>query len=133
MWSAGGIYLNGSVQHSSDRNLKEDFTTIDAEEVLSKVIDMPITTWRFKSEGAEVKHIGPMAQDFMSTFGYGSSDKHIASTDADGVALAAIQGLNRKLEAKQAEIDRLEAELAKQAERFASLDQRLAAMEASME
>jgi glycogen debranching enzyme len=80
----------------------------------------------------------------MASFGYGSSDKHITSTDADGVALAAIQGLNLKLtqeladvrEEKQTEIDRLEAELAKQRatsdEQFASLEQRLLAMEASM-
>ncbi|HIA47624.1 MAG TPA: tail fiber domain-containing protein, partial [Candidatus Hydrogenedentes bacterium] len=84
---------------------------MDAEDVLSKVLDIPITTWRFKSEDDEVKHIGPVAQDFMASFGYGSSDKHITSTDADGVALAAIQGLNLKLtqelEEKQTEIDRL--------------------------
>ncbi len=76
----------------------------------------------------------------MASFGYGSSDKHITSTDADGVALAAIQGLNLKLtqeladvrEEKDSEIDRLEAELAKHDEQFASLEQRLLAMEASM-
>jgi hypothetical protein len=56
-----GIILNGVVQHSSDRNLKEGFTAIDAEDVLSKVLDIPITTWRFKSEDDEVKHIGPVA------------------------------------------------------------------------
>ena len=104
---------------------------------------MPISKWRFKSEDDDVKHIGPVAQDFMASFGYGSSDKHITSTDADGVALAAIQGLNEKLEAnlevtrgelaqKQAEIDRLEVENEAQNERFASLEQRLLAMEASM-
>ena len=139
VWSSE-IYLNGSVYHSSDRNLKEGFTPIDAEDVLSKVLDIPITTWRFKSEDDEVKHIGPVAQDFMASFGYGSSDKHITATDADGVALAAIQGLNLKLTQeladvraeKQTEIDRLEAELAKHDEQFASLEQRLLAMEASM-
>jgi len=55
--------------------------------------------------------------------------KHITSTDADGVALAAIQGLNLKLEEKQTEIDSLKKEFT---ERFASLEQRLLAMEASM-
>jgi hypothetical protein len=47
--------------------------------------------------------------------------------------------LTQELDAKQTEIDRLEAELAKQREedglrdeRFASLEQRLLAMEASM-
>ena len=107
----------------------QGFTPIDAEDVLSKVLDIPITTWRFKSEDDEVKHIGPVAQDFMASFGYGSSDKHITSTDADGVALAAIQGLNPKLEEKQAEIDSLKKEFTEQ---FASLEQRLLAMEASM-
>jgi hypothetical protein len=135
VWSSE-IYLNGAIYHASDRNLKEGFTPIDAEDVLSKVLDIPITTWRFKSEDDEVKHIGPVAQDFMASFGYGSSDKHITATDADGVALAAIQGLNLKLEAnleeKQTEIDRLEAELVKHDEQFASLEQRLLAMEASM-
>ena len=51
----------------------------------------------------------------MKTFGYGLDDKHITATDADGVALAAIQGLNHKLnnelQEKQAEIDRLKEEL----------------------
>ena len=67
----------------------------------------------------------------------------LPSRSRDRVALAAIQGLNLKLEdtrgelvkvraLKQAEIDRLEAELAKHDERFASLEQRLLAMEASM-
>ncbi|MDP7640115.1 MAG: tail fiber domain-containing protein, partial [Candidatus Hydrogenedentes bacterium] len=144
--ASGGIVLNGSVEHASDRNLKEGFAAVSAPEVLEKVLKMPVSTWRFKSEEDSVRHIGPMAQDFKAAFGYGGSDTHITSTDADGVALAAIQGLNQKLEdtrgelqdtrgelaEKQAEIDRLEAELAKHDEQFASLEQRLLAMEASM-
>ena len=140
VWSAGGIYLNGSVHAASDKNLKEGFSFVSGREVLDKVVEMPITRWKFKAEDDDVKHIGPVAQDFMASFGYGSSDKHITSTDADGVALAAIQGLNEKLEdtqtelanvraEKQAEIDRLEAEFTAQ---ISSLEQRLLAMEASM-
>jgi hypothetical protein len=34
-----------------------------------------------------------MAQDFHAAFQVGDDDKHIATVDADGVALAAIQGL----------------------------------------
>lgn len=45
---------------------------------------------------------GP-AQDFKAAFGAGESDTGIAAVDADGVALAAIQGLNRKLEETRAE------------------------------
>ena len=39
--------------------------------------------------------------------------KHIATVDADGVALAAIQGLNQKLEEKEARIKALEQRLEK--------------------
>jgi len=34
-----------------------------------------------------------MAQDFYSAFGIGEDEKYISTIDADGVALAAIQGL----------------------------------------
>ncbi|MFP6596643.1 MAG: tail fiber domain-containing protein [Candidatus Hydrogenedentota bacterium] len=126
VWSAGGIYLNGAVHASSDRNMKEDFSTINAQEVLAKVLEIPVTTWRFKSEDHSVRHIGPVAQDFMAAFGYGVDNRHITSTDADGVALAAIQGLNEKLklelDEKQAEIDFLN-------ERLVSFEQRLSAIE----
>jgi hypothetical protein len=60
-------------------------------------------------------HNGPMAQDFHAAFGLGDSDKAIGMQDADGVALAAIQGLNRKLESelrtKDAEIIKLKSRL----------------------
>lgn len=106
--ASGGIILNGAVQHASDRNLKEGFAFVDARKILDKVVDMPVSTWRFKSEDDSIQHIGPVAQDFMAAFGYGMSDKHITATDADGVALAAIQGLNAKLEEKSTRIDRQE-------------------------
>jgi len=41
-----------------------------------------------------------MAQDFRAAFGLGENDPTITTVDADGVALAAIQGLNAKLEEK---------------------------------
>jgi len=56
-----------------------------------------------------------MAQDFHAAFGVGSDDTHIANVDADGVALAAIQGLNEKVksgrEKAESRIERLEAEM----------------------
>jgi len=45
-----------------------------------------------------------MARDFHAAFGLGESEKRINTVDADGVALAAIQGLNQKLEEKDREI-----------------------------
>jgi hypothetical protein len=52
-----------------------------------------------------------MAEDFRAAFGLGDGDRGINSVDADGVALAAIQGLNAKLEAKVAEQAKEIAEL----------------------
>jgi hypothetical protein len=55
-----------------------------------------------------VIHIGPTAQDFHAAFGLGSDDETIGTVDADGVALAAIQGLdqdNQDLKARVAELE----------------------------
>ncbi len=54
-----------------------------------------------------------MAQDFYAAFGLGADDKHIAVVDESGVALAAIQGLNQKLNEKDAEIQDLKVRLEK--------------------
>jgi hypothetical protein len=94
----------------SDRNAKENFAPVSPSSVLDKVVSLPISQWNFKTD-AGVTHIGPMAQDFYAAFGLGTDDKHIATVDADGVALAAIQGLNQKLNEKDIEIQKLEARL----------------------
>jgi hypothetical protein len=119
------INLFGNIQAPSDRNLKEQFTRIDDAEVLSHVTTMPITRWRYKSD-TNTAHIGPMAQDFYAAFNVGADDKHIPLLDEGGVALAAIQGLNEKVEAgsqkSEIRIQNLEAE-------NADLKQRLEALE----
>jgi Chaperone of endosialidase len=96
----------------SDRSMKTDISPVRARDVLDKVIGLPISTWRYKAESGFVKHIGPMSQDLYRTFGFGASDKSITTVDADGIALAAIQGLNHKLvaesRAKDAKIFALE-------------------------
>lgn len=99
---------------SSDRNLKEEFVSVTPMEFLSKVVAMPLSTWRFK--GADRRHIGPMAQDFRAAFGLGADDRNITTSDVGGVALAAIQGLYQLLHERDGEIARLksnEQELAK--------------------
>ncbi len=107
-----GAYLSvgGSWTNSSDRNRKADIEAVDGVDVLARVLALPLSTWRYKVDGENLRHLGPMAQDFHAAFGLnGEDDTHIASVDADGVALAAIQGLNTKLEA---EVSALREELA---------------------
>lgn len=95
---------------SSDRALKENFQAVDAAEVLEAIAAMPITTWNLK--GSAVRQLGPTSQDFYAAFGLGSSDTSINTTDAQGVALAAIQGLYQVVREQRAEITALEARLA---------------------
>jgi hypothetical protein len=100
------------VEVTSDRDAKENVESLDSREVLEKVAALPMSTWSFKDdEDGAVRHMGPMSQDFHAAFGLGKSDKHITTVDADGVALAAIQGLNQKLEEKDAQIQALQKEL----------------------
>ncbi len=107
--SNGGTWTN-----ASSRTYKESFTPVDARAVLAKLAAMPITTWNYKQSGEGI-HMGPMAEDFKATFGLAGDGKSIATVDADGVALAAIQGLNQKLEAENAQLrlrlDAIEARL----------------------
>lgn len=93
----GNTWIN-----SSDRNLKENFTAIDPEQILCKVLALPVTEWNYKNKTA--RHLGPVAQDFSAQFNLGADDKSIATIDESGVALAAIQGLNKKLEQQSVEL-----------------------------
>lgn len=95
---------------SSDRNLKEAIQAISPQTMLNKVLALPVTSWQFI--GTNRRHIGPMAQDFRAAFGLGADDKNITTSDVSGVALAAIQGLNQKLEAEKAKNKAKEVEIA---------------------
>ena len=103
----------GSWTSLSDRNAKENFSDVDAKTVLAKVAAMPVLTWNYKTQDKTIRHIGPMAQDFKAAFNVGESDTGITTVDADGVALAAIQGLNQKLDEQKAENADLKARLEK--------------------
>src|SRR5713101_7164957 len=124
--AAGG----GSWGSMSDRNVKDHFAPVDKLQFLARVLALPITTWNYKTQVASIRHIGPMAQDFFAAFNVGEDDRHITDIDEGGVALAAIQGLNQKLQGMN---QKLEEELRqKDARMAAALSQketRLAAAE----
>ena len=117
-----------AVNITSDRNAKEVFEQVDPRAVLEKVMHLPITSWQYKSEPG-ARHLGPMAQDFHQAFALGRDERHITSVDEDGVALAAIQGLNQKLEEKEAELARLHSENQALADRLAAIERLLAVRE----
>jgi hypothetical protein len=124
-WNADGrVFVRGTVSTGSDRNIKENFSPIDPGEILKKVLALPVDCWNYKADpGAQ--HIGPVAQDFRAAFGLGSDDKFIATVDEEGVALAAIKGLNHKVENQDSE---LRAQLREQAEQIKALQAKLEAV-----
>ena len=124
----GNVHVYGTVSANgvlltSDRNVKENFTAINAREVLAKVAALPVTEWNYKSDSKAQPHIGPMAQDFQAAFQLGQDDKHISVVDENGVALAAIQGLNQKVEEKDATIQQQAADIADLKARLEKLEQ----------
>jgi hypothetical protein len=135
VWNDGTILTRGTVYSrgvalTSDRNAKQNFSSVNALGVLEKVAAMPISRWNYKTDSSKVTHVGPMAQDFHAAFGLnGDDDKHISVVDAQGVALAAIQGLNQKLERTNAALNVEKAENAKLRSSLTDLEKRLAALE----
>ena len=132
----------------SDRAVKKDFTVVDGREVLEKLAAVPVQSWHYQWESADATpHLGPVAQDFKAAFYPGRDDHSITTLEFDGVALAAIQGLNQKLEARsqesearsrlieqklQEELHRRDAENAELRRQNAELIKRLEAIEARM-
>ena len=97
----------------SDRNAKENIQPIDGKDVLEKLSNVPMAKWNYIGQNPDVKHIGPMAQDFRNAFDVGVTETHISTIDADGVALAAIQGLHQIVKEKDQQINDLQDRVAK--------------------
>ena len=122
---SGNLTIDGTVTQNSDRHSKEAFQPVDCQEILQGVIRLPITIWRYKDDPQGVRHIGPVSQDFRKEFHMGKDNKSIAAVDADGVALAAIQALNQR-------IDKLAASVAKKDQALANAEQRIAELESRL-
>ena len=120
-------------KNSSSRKLKTGFEAVDSAEILQKVSELPVTSWRYRDDDADSKHIGPVAEDFQRLFGVGDGET-LSTVDIDGVVLAAIQGLRGEVEEKERRIaeltDRLEAERKENDAQIEDLNERLAAIEA---
>ena len=120
VWTPG----SASWSFTSDRNAKEQLVPVNQRAVLDKVCELPISEWNYI--GYDQRHIGPMAQDFHAAFGLNRSDTSLNDADLHGVALAAIQGLNGKVESgkqkAESRLERLEAENAELKRRLETLE-----------
>ena len=106
----------------SDRNQKKNIALADTGAILKKVSELRISMWTYLEEPSSVRHLGPMAQDFHASFGLGDDDRTYHSIDAHGVALAAIQALERVVSQQEQRIEKLERENRVLGQRLQALD-----------
>jgi len=104
--TTGGVWTN-----ASDKNLKENFTELNGQEVLEKITKLSVTQWNYKNEPQTIKHIGPLAQDFYAIFGLGGFDTSISTIDPAGVAIFGIQELTRIIQDQQLLLNGKEGQL----------------------
>ncbi len=126
----GDMEIGGTLMENSNRNKKKDFETVSNQEILDKVLDLPLAEWSYKHDDNGVRHFGPMAQDFADAFGLGKDREHIATIDVGGVSLAAIKGLNESMRDELAEKD---ATIEALAAENSDIKQRLQALEKLVE
>ncbi len=123
-----GVSLNAggsSWNVISDKNAKENFRSLDNEDVLKRLLRMPVSTYQYRDDPNKARHIGPMAQDFQSAFKLSDDDKTINMSDLDGATLAGVQALTVRTQ-------RMQADLAVKDKKIQSLEARLARLEALM-
>ncbi|HEU0015045.1 MAG TPA: tail fiber domain-containing protein, partial [Longimicrobium sp.] len=130
-----GAYLSsgGTWTNASDINRKHLFEDVRPDDVLARLRTIPIRSWSYRTDAAGVRHLGPTAQDFRAAFGLGADEKSIATVDADGVALAGVQALDRRQQEQQKEIEALKAENARLARENAAQAARAAELAARLE
>ncbi len=75
--------------------------------ILETVAALPVSTWRYLWEPEDVRHLGPMAQDWQAAFGFNQDGTTIPVVDGLGVALVCVQALHRQVAELTAEVDRL--------------------------
>lgn len=106
----GDVVIAGTLTQNSNVHSKQNFRSIDGQEILAMLRELEVTRWNFKSDPG-TDHIGPMAQDFYAVFGLGNRSDRIAPLDTSGVALAAIKALQEELDDRDALIEKLEARI----------------------
>ncbi|GGS30698.1 MULTISPECIES: tail fiber domain-containing protein [Actinokineospora] len=78
---------------------------VNGHQILDKLADLPISTWRYQWEAEDVRHLGPMAQDWQQVFGLSADGRTIPLVDAIGVLLTAVQALGKRVDELQRQLD----------------------------
>lgn len=126
-WTPG----SGSWSFNSDRTGKENLRPVNTAALLERVSHLPLHEWNYI--GYEQRHVGPMAQDFHEAFPWSGDARTLNSADLDGVALAAIQGLNEKVERGNRKAENRMERLEVRSEEWEARSQKLAEQNAALE
>src|SRR3989338_4893361 len=70
IYAQSGAYLDaaGNWTNASGKGLKENFITLDPNDILNKINLLSIYEWNYKTQDSSKRHIGPMAEDFFNQF-----------------------------------------------------------------
>lgn len=85
-----------------DKNRKENFETLDGDEILQKLSKINFTSWNYKMQDPRIyRHYGIMAQDFYNAFGHDKfgvigNDTTVNPIDMIGIDMSAIQALDKR-------------------------------------
>jgi len=115
----------GSWDMISDRHKKESIFKISGKDYSNAFNLLPIFAWNYKDQ--KELHIGPMAQDFYSTFRIGEYENYINMIDADGVVLMGIKQVNRKLDEviEKKRIEKIANKITGEKEKLEDLEQKI--------
>jgi len=87
--------------YTSDKNKKENFLDINSEQILQKIKKFNLQSWNYKHDPQELRHYGPVAQEFFTAFGHDGvgrigSDTTLTGSDVNGINMIAIQALEKR-------------------------------------
>lgn len=92
---------------SRERDEVTEAGAVDPGAILEGLEALDVRTWRETAGAtADAEHLGPAAEDFHEAFELGVDGDDVTAGDADGVALAAIQGLIGRLDEQDARLER---------------------------
>jgi hypothetical protein len=109
-----GVYLapgSNSWSSISDDKMSVARSTVNNQAVLERIATLRVEEYSFPGSDKKVRHIGPRAQEFYATLGYGDTASAINLADMDGVLIAAIQALYEENKRLRAAVDTMRIEL----------------------
>ncbi len=119
---AGSGIIEGDVSLGSSRTIKHEIEPLDSAAVLASVRSLPLYRWKYRADPAQAPHVGPMAEVMHATFAVGRDERQLSPADSAGLALAAVRGVDARVDRLREQNERLAAENHALAARLAALE-----------